>query len=223
MTATDWYNATRDAWLVVWEKFAGFFPKAFGALLILVVTGIVAYWLKRLVVYVLKVSGIQMVLEIAQVAATLRRGGYKEDSSTAIGNLFQWAVWIVGLLAAFTVLDLDAINRFFNDALGYLPIALEALGIFFVGLVIAAFVGRLVTAFLSALSLGWGIVIGGLVQAVLIAFAFLTAFFQLGIPFTLISTLFTGLVAAGAIAVGLAFGLGGQDTVRNLLGRFWKK
>lgn len=223
MTATDWYNATKDAWLVVWDKFAGFFPQAFGALLILVVTGIVAYWLKRLVVYVLKVSGIQMVFEIAQVDTVLRRGGYKEDASTVIGNLFQWAVWITGLLATFSVLELNAINRFFNDMLGYLPMALEALGIFFVGLVIAAFIGRLVTGFLASLSLGWGVVIGSLVQGVLIAFAFFTAFFQLGIPFTLISTLFTGVVAAGAIAVGLAFGLGGQDTVRNLLSRFTKK
>lgn len=223
MNFTDWYNATKDSWLLVWDKFAGFFPKAFGALLILVVAWVVGYWVQRLIAQLLKLSGVQLVLEIAQVDTMLKKAGYKEDSSTAIANLFKWGAWITGLVAAVNILELGAVSRFFSDALGYLPLALEGLGIFFVGLVVAAFIGKLVTGFLGALNLGWGMIVGGLTQGIIIAFAFFAAFFQLGIPFTLLSTLFTGLVAAGAIAVGLSWGLGGQDTVRNLLSRFWKK
>jgi hypothetical protein len=49
------------------------------------------------------------------------------------------------------------------------------------------------------------------------AFAIVVAINQLGIATSLINTLFTGLVAALAIAFGLSFGLGGRDLASRTL------
>ena len=42
---------------------------------------------------------------------------------------------------------------------------------------------------------------------------------QLGIATSLLNILFTAIVGAAALAAGLAFGLGGQDTARKYLDR----
>jgi len=53
----------------------------------------------------------------------------------------------------------------------------------------------------------------------IIGFAALVALEQLQIAPSLINELFGAIVAAAAIAFGLAFGLGGQDTARRYLNR----
>ncbi|HKV01214.1 MAG TPA: hypothetical protein VJQ26_03755 [Ktedonobacteraceae bacterium] len=53
----------------------------------------------------------------------------------------------------------------------------------------------------------------------IIGFAALIALEQLQIAPALINELFGGLIAAAAIAMGLAFGLGGQETARKWLNR----
>jgi small-conductance mechanosensitive channel len=47
-------------------------------------------------------------------------------------------------------------------------------------------------------------------------FAALAALFQLGIGATFIQTLFTGVIVALALAIGLSFGLGGRDAARDV-------
>ena len=49
------------------------------------------------------------------------------------------------------------------------------------------------------------------------AFAIVVAINQLGIATNLINTLFTGFVGALAVALGLAFGLGGRDLASRTL------
>ncbi len=53
----------------------------------------------------------------------------------------------------------------------------------------------------------------------IIGFAALVALEQLQIATSLLNVLFTAIVGALAIAFGLAFGLGGQDTARRWLAR----
>jgi len=48
-------------------------------------------------------------------------------------------------------------------------------------------------------------------------FAILAALFQLGIAAAFIQTLFTGVVVALALALGLSFGLGGQDAAARYI------
>jgi hypothetical protein len=52
------------------------------------------------------------------------------------------------------------------------------------------------------------------------AFGIVVAVHQLGIATALVNTLFMGLVGAVALALGLAFGLGGRDTAAQIV-REW--
>jgi hypothetical protein len=53
-----------------------------------------------------------------------------------------------------------------------------------------------------------------------IGFAVIAALNQLGIATVVVNTLFIGLVASVALAVGLAFGLGGRDVASEMT-RSW--
>ena len=54
-------------------------------------------------------------------------------------------------------------------------------------------------------------------------FVILAVLNQLGVASDLIRILFTGIVAMIAIAGGIAFGLGGQDSARQVLEEFKKR
>ena len=56
-----------------------------------------------------------------------------------------------------------------------------------------------------------GRLLGRIAEIAIVAFAVLVAINQLGIAADLINILFIGIVAALALAFGLAFGLGGRD------------
>ena len=55
------------------------------------------------------------------------------------------------------------------------------------------------------------------------AFAIIVAVNQLGIAATLVNTLFMAIVGAAALAVGLAFGLGGRDVAAQIWQRAYDR
>src|SRR5438309_101402 len=63
--------------------------------------------------------------------------------------------------------------------------------------------------------------IGAIVFGAVLAFGIVAAADQLGVARTLINTLFMGVVAALALAFGLAFGLGGQQQAADIW-RDWR-
>ena len=62
--------------------------------------------------------------------------------------------------------------------------------------------------------------LGRIAEIAIVAFAVVIAINQIGIAANLVNTLFIGLVAAVALAFGLAFGLGGRDVAAELT-RSW--
>jgi hypothetical protein len=58
--------------------------------------------------------------------------------------------------------------------------------------------------------------LGRIAQIAIIAFAVIIAVNQVGIAANLVDTLFIGVVAAVALAFGLAFGLGGRDVAAEI-------
>jgi hypothetical protein len=58
--------------------------------------------------------------------------------------------------------------------------------------------------------------LGKLANGAVIAFAIIAAMNQVHVAAVVVNTLYIGLVAAVALALGLAFGLGGKDTAAQL-------
>lgn len=120
-------------------------PKILIAILILVATWIVA----RAVKWV-----IQKAIDRTPALRRHMTGTPEETVGHQLGTIAKLIIWLVGIMAALQVLDLgqilSPINELVNEIFAFLPHLIAAGLIFFVGLVVARIVKRLVETVLIA-------------------------------------------------------------------------
>jgi hypothetical protein len=100
--------------------------------------------------------------------------------------------------------------------LGFIPNLIVAMFILGVFSWLAKTAKNLVSASLESAGMPNAGAIGALVFGAVLAFGIVAAADQLGIAQTLLNTLFVGVVAALALAFGLAFGLGGREQAAEI-------
>ena len=93
------------------------------------------------------------------------------------------------------------------------------LAILLVAAVVAEAAERVVTSSAKAASLHAAGFLGKVARYAIWVFAILTALAQLNVATVFVQTLFTGIVIAASLAIGLAFGLGGQAAAARYLDR----
>jgi len=198
----------QDVWLTV----ANFIPSFLAAVVIAVVGWIVGTIFFKLVSQLVKLARVDNALRAAGVETVVTRAGFKLDSGYFLGKLVEWFFDIVFLLAAFDVLGLKQVTAFLKDVvLGYLPQVIVAVVIILVAAIVAEALQKLVVGTAKAANVKSTAFAGKVTKWAIWIFAILTAVLQLGIATTFINTLFTGIIIAISLALGLAFGLGGQD------------
>ena len=217
-----WGDALSSAWDEIWSRMTNFFPNVLGAFLILVIGWIVAILLEKLVDQLLRVIGIQGLSERAKIEDALKKMNFKKDLSALVGAFVKWVILIVAFLSAADTLKLPAVADFFSKILGYVPEVVSAAAILLIGVVLANFLASVIGGVARGAEFGYADLVATVTKYAVIIFAFLTALAQLGVATILIQTLFTGFVAFVAIAGGLAFGLGGQESARDFLDKMQK-
>lgn len=137
--------------------------------------------------------------------------------SRLVGELVRWTVVILFLVPAAEAWGLPGVTNLLNNFLLYVPNVFVAVVVGFVGLVIANLVSELVKHASAGLGSSSSNLLSTVARYALVLFTTLIVLNQLGIAADLIRILFTGIVAMLAIAGGLAFGLGGQESARKAL------
>jgi len=88
------------------------------------------------------------------------------DVGERVGEVGYWLVWLLGLIAALNVLEMDAVvaplNGMVAGFLAYLPAVVGAALIFFIGFVLATIVRRMVEATVEAVELDRRLIDAGL-------------------------------------------------------------
>jgi hypothetical protein len=191
---------------------ARFIPNLIAGIIILLIGIILASIVKRLIVELLRAVRVEEFLERYGVP---RR---KEFSwSNLIAEIIRWFVIVLFLVPAADVLGLGQVSVLLNQFLLYLPNVFVSAIIALVGFVFARLAYDLVLASSRDLLQDGASLVASVVRWAIIVFVVLAVLNQLGVAEDLVRILFTGLVAMVALAGGLAFGLGGQDTARSLL------
>ncbi len=150
----------------------------------------------------------------------MKRAGFNLDSGAFLGGLVEWFVIVVFLVASFEVLGLTQVNTFLQQVvLFYLPQVIVAALIIIVGAVIAEAMQKVVSGAAAAGGIHSANFAGTMTRWAIWIFAILAALFQLGVAAPFIQTLFTGVVVAIAIALGISFGLGGQEAASRAIER----
>lgn len=190
-----------------------FVPKFVIGLIVVLVGIIIASILKEFVLSLLKTLKIE---------AILRRYGVPEvrDDLTwtnILAEIVKWFLIIVFLLPAADIWGLPRVSVLINEFLLYVPNVFVSAIIALVGFVLARISHDVILASAKGLSADTASAIASVTRWAIIIFFVLIVLSQLGVATDLIRILFIGFVAMIALAGGLAFGLGGKDTAREVL------
>ena len=205
----NWSTVLQGSFQDIWMGFARFVPNLVIAIVIFLIGWFVGNLLGKVVAQIVRSIKVDHALRTAQVDQFLKRAGFNLDSGAFLGGLVEWFIVIAFLVASFEVLGLNQVNTFLQQVvLFYLPQVIVAALIILVAAVIAETMQKVVAGAAAA---------GGIKSANFAGSVARWAIFQLGVAAPFIQTLFTGVVVAIAIALGLSFGLGGQDAAARFL------
>ena len=220
MLLNQWSDVLTLSFQNLWVGVINFVPNLVVALVILVLGWLIGALLGRAVSQVLRSLKVDDALRRAGFENFLRRGGVNLDSGAFVGALVKWFVIIVFLVAAFDVLGLAQVNLFLQEVvLGYLPRVLAAALVLLVGGVVGDIAGRVVVTAAKTAGVQSAHFAGAIAKWAVWVFAILVALSHLGIATAFSQTLFTGVVIAISLAIGLSFGLGGQAAAERYLER----
>src|SRR3989338_6626335 len=220
MLLNTWGEVLTLSFQNLWVGVVNFVPNLVLALVILVLGWLVGALLGRAVWQVFRSLKIDDALRRAGLESFLRRGGVNLDSGAFIGALVKWFVVVMFLIAAFDVLGLVQVNLFLQEVvLCYFPRVLAAALVLLVAGVIGDVTGRVVVTAARPAGVHSAHFAGAIAKWAIWIFAILVALSQLGIAAAFSQTLFTGIVIAISLALGLSFGLGGQEAAGRFLER----
>jgi hypothetical protein len=204
-----------------------FVPLLILALIVFVIGWLIAVGVGRLVTDILKRIKFNQVFERGNWKEALEKAELNTDPSGFVGSIFKWVLVVVFLLATVEILGFNQFAGFLRDVLGYLPNVIVATLIFVVAIIIADIVEKVIRAGVEGTKLGHGHLMGAIARWFILIFATFSALLQLDIAVlpvqVLIQTFVQGIGYGLALAMAIAFGLGGKEMAADLLSRMKNK
>jgi Conserved TM helix len=203
------------------DSFFGFLPRMVGFLLVLAIGWIVAKVVKTAVTKLLQKVGLDKALHSGSTGQYVDRIAPDTRPSRVIGSLAYWFIFLGAIAIAVSQLGIDALDNFIAAVGAYLPNVIAAVLIFVVAGAIAAAIGGLVARAMGDTPTGK--VVGSVVPVLVMAIATFMILNQLQIAEEIVTITYAALLGATALAMALAFGLGGRDLAGRMLADAYDK
>ena len=197
-------------------------PRILGFILILIIGWIIASLVAKAIAGILRSVNFNALADRSGFGSFVRNMGVDTDSAGFIALLGKWFIRILALVVAFDALGLPAISDVLRQFLVWLPNLAVALAVLVIGGLLANAAAGLVRGATAQAGLGNPDLLSSITKFAIWAFAIVIAVNQIGIASTLVNTLFMAVTGALALALGLAFGLGGQETARRMVGDWYE-
>ncbi len=201
------------------RNIGSFLPNFFAGLLILIIGLILGSILKHSLVTIFNFLKIDHLFHQSKILGKNQLNIWLN----VIFEILKWMLVIVFLIPALEIWGLSQAITVLNQFLLYLPNVIIAVIIAFVGLLTSNLSADLVKHSLKTLTAKSINSLAMFTKGLIIFFTILIVLNQLGVAQDLIKILFTGIVAMIALAGGLAFGLGGKETAKEILDNLKKK
>jgi hypothetical protein len=217
---TDWGTAVLTSLTAALALLLSAIPKVLGFLIILIIGWFIAAALAKAVSSLLRAVKFNDLAQRAGLSEFVQKMGLHTDAAGFVAMIAKWFVRLIVLVSAFDALGLPAVSQVLQQLLLWLPNLVVALVALVIGGLAANAVSRLVRGAAAEASLGNPDLLASIARIAVWAFAIVIAVNQIGIATALINTLFMAVVGAVALALGLAFGLGGRETAATIV-RNW--
>ena len=223
MTINTWSEVLSLSFKNLWLGVVGFVPNLVVAIVIVLLGWGIGALLGRIVSQVMKAIKVDEALRRAGVEDFLNKGGISLNSGSFLGALVRWFVILVFLVGALEVLQLSQVTVFLKDILNYLPQVIVAVLILIAAGLVADAMKKVVLSSAMTAEITSAKFLATITKWVIWVFAILVTLSQLGIAAGFVQTIFTGLVVALSLGLGLAFGLGGQEAAGRVIERVGKE
>lgn len=208
-------NQAKGNVYTLWDRILAWIPQLLGAIVILIITYIVAKSLDkateallhriRLADHLRTNNGGQFILRI------MPRPEY------IVGRIVYWLIFIWGLTLAVGALGVPALNQLISGIYHYLPNVLAAIIIFLVASAITAAVDAAVLRLLGDTPTGK--LAAAIAPVIIMGIAVFMILVQLRIAPQIVTITYAGLIGSLFLGLALAFGLGGKDVANQILQR----
>jgi len=219
MYIETWREVLSSSFQNLWMGVIDIIPKLIIAIIILIIGWAIGSLVGRVVAHIIATIKLDNLLKSARIDEVLNRAGFDLDSGRFIGALVEWFIIIAFLVASLDVLGLSQVNAFLAEVLGYIPQVIVAVLVLAAAAIIAEVLKNFVVASVRAAGLTHATLAGTVAKWSVWVFGILAALYHLNIATPFIQTLFTGIIVAISLALGLSFGLGGQDAAARYIER----
>lgn len=216
-----WYNSLMLAITQGMQEVAVYLPKIITALLILIIGAGLARLLRRGVIKLFESIKVSHALRNTPVELFLKNAELSTRIEVVIGSVVYWLLMLIVIHTSVSVLGLTSLSFILERILAYLPHIISAILILFIGIVLSGIVESLVKGSIRSIDGRSARLLGKISSYLLLILTVMVAISELGIASEFMMILFMGFVGSLALALGLAFGLGGQHIVKQLLDEWY--
>jgi hypothetical protein len=197
-------------------KVVSFLPNFIIGIIILLVGWLFGLILGRATTHVFDIFKIDSIFGKLGFNHLSKKSGHNLSIGVLFGELVKWTVIVAFSLATANIFGLFYISSFLVNVLDYLPSVFIAAFILIIANIFADLAEKAIDGSVRAAGLRTSFA-GTLAKYAIIITGILAALNQLGIVSLFANALFIGIVAALALAFGLAFGLGGKDAASRAI------
>jgi hypothetical protein len=219
----DWGDAIWTSTAQALALFLGAIPKIIGFLIILAIGWLIASLVARAAAALLRGVRFNDMAQRSGFAGFVMNTGVQTDSVGFVALITKWFIRLIALVVAFDALGLPAVSDVLRQLLIWLPNLAVALMVLIIGGLAANALAGLVRGATTKADLGNADLLANGARVAVWAFAIVVAVNQIGIARELVNTLFMATVGALALALGLAFGIGGRDTAAQIVREWYER
>lgn len=198
-------------------------PKILAFAIILIAGWFLATLVAKVIAKVLRTLRFNDLAERSGFSGFVRQMGSECDAAGWVAEIVKWFIRLIAAVVAFDALGLTAVSDVLRQLLLWLPNLIVALVVLVIGGIAARALASLVRASTAKAGFHNPDFIARVAAIAVWAFAIVVAVNQVGVAQELVNTLFMAVVGAFALAMGLAFGLGGRDTAAEMWRRMYHR
>ncbi len=216
MDAFNWQASLSETYTAFSQRVIDYFPEMIGAGLLLVVGYTVAHFLRmgsnKLV------TSLDSLLQRTSKVEGSKREQMRRSYATIISKTVFWVVMLFFIAASANLLGWKMFSDWISSLVEYLPKLLTGLFIILIGFVLSNGGKAAIRSTIEAAGLTQGALLGTVAQIVILFTALVIGVQHIGIDVSFLTTMMIVIVGIGLGGGVLAFGLGSQTLVANIIG-----
>jgi small-conductance mechanosensitive channel len=199
------------------SAFLSYIPQLIGAIVILIVGYVVARVLQAVVGRVLQGIGFDRWMERGGIKQFFDRAETNQTPASILGALVFWFIFIIAITMAADALGIPQVSVVLAQLIAYIPSIIAAILILILAALLANFISGIVRGATGS------DILSSIARYAIIVYAVFAALTQLGVAVQLTANTFLILLGAVALAVAIAFGIGGREVAGDILEKAYNR